>query len=388
MKIGIAAPIEIKSLSEHLYDLKEEDYHLGTGGTAINNIIDGLIRLNHTVVVFTLDPNTFQKRVLHGPNLKIIIGHFRLSSRMKMLDFCRHEYLQIKNFIINDGGELDLVNAHWTYEYAIGTILSGKNHLITFRDHAPTILKITRHPYRISRLGMDYWVRMKGKHFSFNSIYLQDMWKKKVVGNVIPNPVNGSFIKAPKKFPSGRVKRICFVANGWDARKNPDTTIKGFIAACEMMPDLELHLFGRGYEAYNQKVGLLGKGQLSSNVKFRGPMLINELIDELSGFDLMIHTAIEESFGNNLVEAMALGIPVIAGKSSGAVPWVLDYGNAGVLVDVRDYKEVSNAILNILNDKVLYESISYKGFMNVQERFSQETVCKQYLAEFLKIIQE
>ena len=77
------------------------------------------------------------------------------------------------------------------------------------------------------------------------------------------------------------------------------------------------------------------KKGLSDGVNFVGPVDPDELIDIYEQVDLMVHPSMEESFGMVLVEAMARKIPVIGGEKSGAVPWVLDNGKAGVLTDIR-----------------------------------------------------
>mgnify|MGYP001210662905 FL=1 len=68
MNIGIAAPIEVLSLKDHLTDLSESDLQLGLGGSAINTLIDGFIKAGHNVTVFTLDKRIKGKYVLKGPN--------------------------------------------------------------------------------------------------------------------------------------------------------------------------------------------------------------------------------------------------------------------------------------------------------------------------------
>jgi len=386
MKIGIAAPIEVASLKNHLPNLNKEDLNLGLGGTAINILIDGFINAGHHVTVFTLDRTLKSDYILEGPNLKIYFGKFRTSLKYKIFDFCKIEYKQIQRFIEIEKHNIDIVNAHWSYEFAIGTLLSGLPHLITFRDHSQSILKLTKHPYRLTRLLMDLWVRKKGSNFSFNSTYLASLVG--IDGTVIANPIRTAEITKAKKHP-GKIHRmkICYIANGWDHRKNPENAIEAFKLLMENNNvNAELHLIGKGFEPYGQNYIRNQENGCPKNIIFRGPMTHVALMEELKSFDIMLHTAREESFGNNLIEAMAKGIPVIAGRDAGAVPWVLDYGKAGYLVDIENPLQIAKGLKDLITDTSLYEKFSLQGINNLLTRFSQEEVCNAYVHEFSKII--
>jgi glycosyltransferase involved in cell wall biosynthesis len=385
MRIGIAAPIEVRSLIQHLPGIAESDLSLGLGATAINILIDGFITAGHHVTVFTLDKTIKHKYILEGPQLKIIFGHFRSNSKIRIFDFCSVEFRQINKFIIEEIASLDIVNAHWSYEYAIGAIQSKTPHLITFRDHAQTILKLTRHPYRLTRLLMDSWVRKNGKHFSYNSEYLKSLIGKP--GIVIPNPIKNSEIKLARKYPSyKKVIEICFVANGTDYRKNPDAALNAFAVLVNKNLNVQLNLIGGGFEYGGKYYMETDSKGWNNKVKYWGAIKHAQLMLELDRFDIMLHTAREESFGNNLIEAMAKGIPVVGGKSSGAVPWVLENGQSGCLVDVESPNDIAAKLQSLIEDQDYYEKLSINGIANVKKRFSQNAVCDAYIAEYVKII--
>lgn len=383
MRIGIAAPIEVASLDQHFPNIKPHERDLGLGGTAVNIIIDGLIKEGHTITVFTLDSNIKDQYVMEGKNIKIIFGNFRRSSRFKILDFCSKEFRQIKRFIEAERNNIDIVNAHWSYEFAIGTILAQVPHLITFRDDSPTIFKLTKHPYRLVRMLMDFWVRKKGKSFSYNSGYLKSLIK--LEGNIIPNPIKDIEITGHRKYPVKKEKMlICYIANGWDYRKNPEIAILAFSKLVKKIPNIELHLIGAGFEPDTPGYADMQNKGVNNKVVYRGAMAHHQLMKELNDFDIMLHTAREESFGNNLIEAMAKGIPVLGGYSSGAVPWVI--GDAGSLADIENADDVSDKLEKLILDKSYYEELSLKGILNVKSRFSQTNVSKQYLNEYTNII--
>jgi glycosyltransferase involved in cell wall biosynthesis len=386
MRVGIAGPLELSALSEFLPQASSQQLSLGLGGTAVTNLVDGFLRSGHEVTVFTLDPRVREKQIVQGPSLKVIFGHFR-TSRLKALDFCYREFQQIRNFITEEVGNIDVVNAHWSYEFAIGALLSPVPTLVTFRDHALSILRLTKDPYRITRLLMDQWVRRNGKYFSYNSEYLKDLVR--VPGLVIPNPVREKEIGAARSLAvDNKIKRICFVANGWDYRKNPETALKAFALLRRELADTELHLIGGGYEAAGPKYLKMEKLKLNDGVIYRGKISHTALMAELPTFDLMLHTSREESFGNNLVEAMAKGVPVVGGRGSGNVPFVLDGGKAGRLVDVENPEEIAAVMKALLTSREEYQRLSQAAVESVRRRFAQRAVCGAYLAAYEQVLQD
>jgi len=79
-----------------------------------------------------------------------------------------------------------------------------------------------------------------------------------------------------------------------------------------------------------------------------------------------------EGLPNVLIEAIALGVPVVATNSSSGVVEILENGKWGKLVPVGDEKALAQAILEILN-----EPKSPSDYQAVY-RFTMDTVIKQY----------
>ena len=49
-----------------------------------------------------------------------------------------------------------------------------------------------------------------------------------------------------------------------------------------------------------------------------------------------------------VLEAMALGLPVVGGIGSGAVPWVFDEGRSGFLTNVSSPEQIAATLLTCL----------------------------------------
>jgi glycosyltransferase involved in cell wall biosynthesis len=106
----------------------------------------------------------------------------------------------------------------------------------------------------------------------------------------------------------------------------------------------------------------------------------------LQSSSLMIHPSLEESFGNVLVEAMVLKVPVIAGRNSGAVPWVLGFGSAGILVDVTDKEDIARAALDILQDTHRSKELTDVAFKHAYENFHPNEIALKHLDVYRAVL--
>lgn len=377
MHIGIAGPILTDSLKNYLEPPK--NYPKGLGGSNVNNLIIGLLKLGHKVTIYTLDVDINGPIVLSGNQLKIYFGEYRKKARYRMLDFFRKEAQQIKEFIQVDKPEI--VNAHWGYEYAIGAIKSGYPYVITLHDVPIKILKLHKDLYRFIRFLVNLWVMKNGKYFCANSPYTADklkIFKKNMP--VIPNSILSEWIvEKPKGFPEGKIK-IVSLLSGWGEIKNPQQALKAFsILRKKYKEKIEYHLYGSGYEENGLGYRWANENSLLDGVYFHGLKPYNELMELLPNYDILLHPAKEESFGMTLIEAMAKGLPVVAGINSGAVLWVLNYGENGVLVNVGSTNDIVNGIERVIKDKMLYEKLSKKGLEYVKQNFTEVNVANMCL---------
>lgn len=83
-------------------------------------------------------------------------------------------------------------------------------------------------------------------------------------------------------------------------------------------------------------------------------------------YDLYVHTAINESFGLTLVEAMAAGLPVVCTDGGGNRDIMQD-GVNGYLVNERDANILAEKILFLINNPQLYTQMSKAAIATAQQ---------------------
>ncbi len=393
MKIGITGPISTESVSKHL-DGDVSSLPKGMDGAPLlGTIISVLIERGHEVSAYTLDeslpPSLSQPIVEHGNGFKIYYGfHRRHSFRPndgrcgRMVDFFKTEREAIEKAIQID--KPDVVHAHWTYEFALAAIASGVPCVVTCHDSPIQVLRFMPNLYRLGRYFMARQVLRNAKVISAVSPYLQNEVARyaKVPVIVVPNPappilLNRIFSSALRVIDLSRPS-IAMVQSGWDKRKNPAPALKAFAKLRQTIPGATLHLFGGDFGP-GEKAQVWAKARkIEAGMIFHGLMPHEQLLSELGAMHLLLHPALEESCPMSLVEAMALGLPVVGGHKSGGVPWVLDYGKAGILTDVRSAESICQSLLEILGNKEMYERVMHAGLERVRNVFSADAIISQY----------
>jgi len=382
MKIGIAGPIATASLAEFL-DGKVGQTPKGLGGTSVVQLVKGLLRKGIRVSVYSLDVDVITPVVVKGKFLTIYYGPYRRKHRMR--DFMKVERRSIRDFIIVD--KPDIVHAHWTYEFAIGALSGGKPTLITVRDWAIAIFRLKPDAYRFGRLIMHYYTIFRGGNFTATSPYIQKSLIKYKGGNipVIPNALDDEYFYKGKRRLNNLQPRIVSVNNGFGKRKNVKTLLNAFRLIKTRVPACRLILIGHGFEKNGIAEQWANENELAEGVDFLGHVSHTEVLAVLESTDLLMHPSLEESFGMTLLEAMAKKTPIIGGKDSGAVPWVLNYGKAGVLTDVKSPGTLADSAFSILTNEDQWYSYSRAGFDHAWKNFRLSKVVDQYLEEYKKL---
>ena len=94
---------------------------------------------------------------------------------------------------------------------------------------------------------------------------------------------------------------------------------------------------------------------LHDAVRFSGPLSDADLVAAMARADVLVITSRHEGFGVPVIEAMTMGLPVVA-HDGGALPEVV--GDAGLLVDATDPWAVARAVSGVLREEGLRASLA------------------------------
>jgi colanic acid/amylovoran biosynthesis glycosyltransferase len=147
---------------------------------------------------------------------------------------------------------------------------------------------------------------------------------------------------------------------------------------------LEVHLTiagqdemgGSGYcQTLKQIAAELG---LADNVDLIGAVPEHTIRDGLSVSHVFALASLHEAIGVATMEAMAMGMPVIATRVGG-VPELIDHGVNGILVSPGDPEELAIAIEGVLRAKDVAQRLAASSRQKIESNF-QDTVSAEVLA--------
>jgi L-malate glycosyltransferase len=377
MRLGICGPIEVEPFRAWLDD-PPKSLPKGLGGTPVVDLARAALGAGWQVVLFSLDPDVRQELILKGPRLKICLGPFRPRHRAR--DWFRPERTYLSNALQRE--RPDVVHAHWTYEFALAAIESGVPAVVTAHDLPLRILRLNPTPYRLVRTMMAWQVARQARCLTAVSLSVAEHFHRylryRAPIRVIPNGILDEWFCDEPRVQTG-VPQMVFasVLNGWGTVKNGKTVLEAFRLVRDSSPRSQLLLFGHGHGLREEAERWAQERGFDKNVHFVGALDRSTLLKRLKReAEVMVHPSLEESFGMTIVEAMALGIPMIAGNNSGAVSSTL--GGAGVLADVRSPQALASEMLRVARNPELRAELARKGTASARNRFDMNKVLAAY----------
>lgn len=156
-----------------------------------------------------------------------------------------------------------------------------------------------------------------------------------------------------------------------EPRKNVARLIEAYATVLGRRPDIpDLVIAGALQISTDELLSCASAGaDLSRRVSFAGYVDEAERKRFLSTASMLVLPSLEEGFGIPALEAMTIGLPVIA-SNRGALPEVV--GEAGILLEPEDVRALAAAIERLLSDDDLRRSLSAKGIERAA-RFSWDS---------------
>ncbi len=203
--------------------------------------------------------------------------------------------------------------------------------------------------------------------------------KLQAKGKVIFNPVKSEL---PSVYTGERRKCIvnfCRIAY----QKNLALLIEAFASFYEKFPEYTLEIIGDAYSEKEEKlkadlIQLANDLNIGKSVKIL-PFTSNvhEYVNDCAMF---VSSSDYEGMSNSMLEAMALGLPVICTDCpAGGARAVIENGKNGLLVPVGDKDALSRAMVKLASDKEYSDELSHNGallkekldIMSISEEWSK-----------------
>lgn len=163
---------------------------------------------------------------------------------------------------------------------------------------------------------------------------------------------------------------------------NPEMAVAVLAELRQSEPGATLTMAGadKGLEEKVKKmVGELG---LSEAVRFAGFLDLGKKIEEFSKADIYLNTNRVDNMPVSVVEARALGLPVVA-TDVGGLSYLINHGEDGLLVPSEDVGAMVENIKLLLADPELARKISQKG-----RRLAEQSAWTSVRAEWEKLFRK
>lgn len=334
----------------------------GLGGSPVNLLCLELLRRGRRLTIFTTDPGIRQEVVVNGDRLKLcIVPQLPHTGRR----FFRSEIEVLARAIARE--QPDVLHAQWTYEFALAALAVDIPQVVTAHDAPFNVLRHNFIPFRLVRTFMALRVLRKARRVVAVSPYVVQHFRKyrlySDAVDVIPNGLStGLFERDRRHVLSSTQPTFATILMGWAGMKNGQVAIDAFAKVRAVIPAARLVMFGAGHGAGEGAHAYAKARGIADGIEFVGQIEYAVLQERLAReVDVLVHPSLEESHGMVLIEAMAVGIPTIGGESAGAVPWTLDGGRAGRLVDVRRSDLLADAMLALARDPEAARALGARG---------------------------
>jgi len=168
-------------------------------------------------------------------------------------------------------------------------------------------------------------------------------------------------------------------------RKGYEFLIPAMAEVRRAVPNVRWLVLGEGDPHYTAKLtNLIAKNGLEGLTRFLGYQ--SDIFPFLHAMDCVVLPSIMEGFGFVLVEAMAVGKPVIASRVGG-IPEIVEDGVTGILVDPRNSQSLAKHIILLLQDPQRRLTMGRAGKKRVQEHFTSKRMNEQLCEVYSELLE-
>lgn len=189
------------------------------------------------------------------------------------------------------------------------------------------------------------------------------------------------FDRLPLRSPSKHGIRTIICVGRLSPEKGQAGLLQVFAQLLRDHPDLQLRLVGDGPDRANLEA-LAGELGLGNSLTFVGRLSEEDTLNEIARSDLLVLPSFMEGLPIVLMEAMALGVPVIASGVAG-IPEIVEDGTTGLLFAPSDWPQLQARIERLMSDRTLCDELAKKG----REKVSAEFDAKKSAAELGRLFQ-
>lgn len=129
---------------------------------------------------------------------------------------------------------------------------------------------------------------------------------------------------------------------------------------------------------------MIAEHHLEGKVLLRSAVPHEQVQEVFSAADIFLMSSEYEPFGLVTIEAMGMGLPVVAENSGGSVS-IITHNRTGILTDFKDPERVASYLLPLLKDTELYDKISARGQRHIKRTYDWSQKSSDFAQQYRKI---
>lgn len=206
------------------------------------------------------------------------------------------------------------------------------------------------------------------------SKYLLDAFEKEGFNAIqIPNAID------LKKYPFKKrenIQPMILWLRAFDKIYNPNMAILVFHRLQKMYPLAKMCMVGPDKDgSMNEIKNLILKLKLTG-IEITGKLSKSEWINKSVEFDIFLNTTNFDNMPVSVIEAMALGLPVVS-TNVGGIPYLIENNKDGILVDKNDVNGMLKSVLKLIHSNSLTQEITVKARAKV-EAFDRNEIADKW----------
>jgi lipopolysaccharide heptosyltransferase II len=204
----------------------------------------------------------------------------------------------------------------------------------------------------------------------------------------IARSVDLSKFKISKEKKQGRSPYTIAIVGRITPLKGHRYFIKALAEVVRTLPKIRIWIIGDApaqKTSYREELEVLvQRSGLKDHVEFFGNR--RDIAELLSQTDvLVLSTITQEAFGRVILEAQAMGVPVVATHVGGVVD-IIDDGKTGLLVMPKDTEAMAKAVIQLLKDKALANRLTAEAKLKLQEKFTLEQMASRTIEVYAELL--
>ena len=320
---------------------------------------------NTTTLIETLGEN------LESENYKVLYTSSKKNKVVRMLD------MVLKTFIHVRKSDYVLIDTYSTTNFWYAFVTSQICRLFSTK-YIP-ILHGGKLPSRIEKSRITSKMIFSNSYINVApSGYLLEVFKKKNFKTIyIPNSIQESEYKFEvRNFDYPRL----FWLRSFSKIYNPILATKVLLKLKEKYPEATLCMVGpKKDESFEITKNFAHQNNLK--VKFTGMLSKEDWIELSKDYNVFLNTTHYDNTPLSVIEAMALGFPIVS-TNVGGIPFLLEHNFNALLVNDNDLETMILEIDRIFTEKMLPEKL-ISNSQNTIEKFDWKIVKNQWI-ELLK----